>query len=240
MLIREWIPNVGQVEYKAGHGAFSLNLINFSSGFHLTVGTVDGYRPILRVNQPAQLRALREVFGHLPLQRLQPVALGLHFDDKVRTKMPEGLTLTRTELLDPRFQSPRRVGGTAGTVGEDKAGGGIADQPSAILFGPIAQFARNLGIRKASIGMSGRCHNQFPFRRHFEVQIGMFCAKRGELLIAHGRSRQRSRQERFVNEERHSVSVAPNCFRGKLDTEAAKAWGENDDITVVTVRRNAC
>ena len=235
MLIRKRIPNICQVEDEAGDGAFSLNLIQAGADFHFAVGTVEGHRPVLRINQPAQLGPLREVFGHLPFERLQPIALGPHFNDKVRAKMPEGFALTGTQLLDPGFQRPRCIRRTAGAVGEDKASGGIAGYTPAVLPGPNSKLDAYVEIAGTGIGIGWRHDDQFPFRGHLEKQIGMFGAKRRELLIAHRRSGQRRGQERFINEERHTVSVAPSRSRGRR--RAAQAWGQTDDITVVTVRK---
>ena len=94
---------------------------------------------------------------------------------------------------------------------------------------------RKLG---ASEGKCRRPDDQLPIGAHLEKQIGMFRAKRRELLIAHGRSRQRRGQERFIDEERHTVSLAPSPLRRTIcRPDAAKAWGQNDDLTVITIRR---
>ena len=235
MLIRKRVPNIGQVQHKASQWGFALNLIDASAGFHLAVGTVDGHRSVLRINQPAQLGSLRKVFGHLLLQRLQPVTIGPHFHDKVRAKMPEGFALAGTQLVDPGFQRPGCIRRTAGTIGENKAGGGIATNPAPILPGPVAEFTRSLEVARTGVRISWRHDDQFPFRRHFKVQIGMFRAKGGELLICHGRHCQCRRKECVINGERHGLSISRDSITG----QAAKSWSQNDYNTVVTIGRNA-
>ena len=247
MLIRKRVPNIGQVQHKASQWGFALNLIDASAGFHLAVGTVDGHRSVLRINQPAQLGSLRKVFGHLLLQRLQPVAIGPHFHDKVRTKMPEGFALTGTQLFDPGFQRPGCVGRTAGAVGENKAGGGIAGEPPAVFPGPVAQFASNFRIADASIRISWCYNDQFPFRRHFKVQIGMFRAKGGEFLVCHGRNGQGRRKECVINGERHGLSISRDRLTGENGQRELFGFDRTPDISgmsapeiAVTVRKSEC
>ena len=230
MLIGKRVPNIGQVQHKAGHRTFSLNLIDAGTGFHFAVGTVDSHGSVLWIDQPAQLGSLRKVFGHLPLQRLQPVAIGSHFHDEVGAKMPEGFALTGTQLVDPGFQRPGCVGRTAGAVREDKAGGGIAANSAPILPGPVSKFTSSLEVARTGIRISWRHNDQFPFRRHFKVEVGMFRAKGGELLICHGRHCQGRRKECVINGELHGLSIS----RCRLHGQAAKARGQRDDIMVVT------
>ena len=231
MLIGERIPNRYQVEHKTYYGAFSRKGINPAELLYFAIGAVDFNRPVCRINQPAQLGALRKVLGHFRLQSLQPVAIGSNLNHEVGAKMPERLALIGTELCDAGLQSPRCVGRAASTIGQNEAGGGIANDTAVIFFGPIAQLSEDMRVGSTHIGMSWRHDNEFPLGGHFKIQFGMLRAKGGELLVGHEMRTQGSRKQSVVDGERHGFSLSR--------LESCNVWRQSDEITVVTVRRAA-
>ena len=235
MLIRKRVPDIGQIEKETSHRAFALHLVNPRTLFDLPILPVNFHRAAFRVNEPTQLCAIGQILHHFPLQRPQTITFRPHFNYKIGAKMPEGFPFIHTQLLQAVFQCPRSIGRAPRTVGEYETSGGITNNASAVHNCPIAELKRNPRITSASVRMRWGHNDQFPLLRHFKVKVGMFGAEPGKLLVGHRMSRQGCRQKGIVKNERHGFSLAQQKL---VLAGAAKAWGQNDDITVVTVRRN--
>ena len=281
-LIRQRIPDISQVHHEVCKRTFALDFIHACARFHCAIRPVDGDRAVAWINQPTQLCSLRKVLGHLQLKRLQPVTFGADLNDEIRAKMPERILFGGTELLDTGFQSPGGIRRATGAIGQDKPGGGVADNTFTVLSGPNSEFRSNLRIASTCIGIC-RCHNdQFPFGGHFKIEVRMLRAKNTKRRICHRRNRQDRWQKYVVNGERHNASLPRQVLKlggllaglpvgmvslganirlvsdGIVETEnaehelfgfdrtrqismkcpeAVKAWGQTDDITVVTVQR---
>lgn len=212
MLVSQRVPNVSQIQGEACHRSFALNRMNVHAGRNLTLRTVDFHRLVLRVNEPARLRALLHIIAQLLLQHLQSVGVRFHLNHEVGTKMPERFSHSFTKLPHAALQSPRRIGRAPGTVRKHKACGGGTHNSTTILLRPMVKFGGNCGIGSTGIGMTGGHSDQFTLCGHFKVEvgmfdIGMFGAKRGEFLIRHWAGRKRGRKKNFIDCQRRGFSL---------------------------------
>ncbi len=232
IILGERTPHGRQIQNEAIHGPFAGHRIEPGSRLGLAVRAVDRHRAVLRVDKPAQSGTVGQVLLQLVSQHLRTIGGGLKFDHKVGAKVPKPFAACGGQFGDAGLRCPRRIGRSAGAIGQDKATRRVRHHAATILPSPTGELATNVAISHASPGIGGWHDDDLSLRRHLKKQIRMLAAKRGELFIGHRMSRQGSGQERIIDHERHAFSVTPPLW-----AKSANAWGQNDDITVVTVRR---
>ena len=228
----EWIPNALKKQHKPCDRAFPFNRQDACADFRLLAGTIDfdGFR--FGVDQPSQLRAIGTVFAHLAAQYRQAIRFRTQLNYKIGAEVKKASATDGVQLFDAADQCPGSIRRTARSVGEYEPCGRFSNYATAILLGPIGQLANDLSVPVASGKMRRRHYDHFPFGSHFKIEVRMLSAKSSELIVRHRIGGESCRQKSVVNCQRHGFSVS------QRSGYTAKAWGQNDDITVVTVRRS--
>ena len=226
-LVSQRIPNRRELQDEAVDGAFAGDGFDSHHNLGFTARAIDLNATAFGVDQPTELRATQEPFLHPVAQPADAIRFGSEFDDEVRAEVPVGIQMLLAQLADLGLQHPRSVRRAAGTAGKNVARGRIIGDATLVQFGPTAQLPINFGVLRTCEGVIRGRHDKVPFGGHFKEEVRMFSTEFGELLIGHRRDGECCREEGFVDQEGHGLSLS------KL------AWGQNHDITVVTVGRNA-
>ena len=82
------VPDSSELEGKACNRSLSGEGFDFAQQFWIMAGSVDLNGARLRIKQPAELRAVNDVFAHLFPQDGQPVRFGAELDHERWTEMP--------------------------------------------------------------------------------------------------------------------------------------------------------
>ncbi|MCS7080905.1 MAG: hypothetical protein NZ585_12770 [Chloracidobacterium sp.] len=115
--------------------------MRFFSNTDAAVWTIDEDRSRVRVNQPAQPRAVGEVFAHFGVEFVECIAWGTQFDDEIGTQGREAVEVGRGQRRQPLVGYPSGVWGSDSAIGEFEAGRGIHGDASSILLRPVAKLA---------------------------------------------------------------------------------------------------
>ncbi len=255
-LVAQRVPHARQLEDESGDGSFALDEGGVCNAFHAAIRPVDLDGLGFGVNQPTQLRAIGHVLLQLALERLQTVGIGAKLDDEVRAEVHEALAVFRSEAAG---QQPAGIGRAPGAIGQDEAGGRIEGDSPAVLVRPNAQSYGDTRISRGSEGV-GRGHDDnFAFGGHFEREIGVIGAERGEVVVRHGSGGKGRWQLAVLDQEWHGFSLSQWDDHSARGTEAEgqhsfvnlhqpqrEQYGghlpisvSSDDIKFVTLRRTS-
>ena len=226
----EWIPNALKKQHKPFDGTFPFNRQDARADLRLLAGTIDfdGFR--FGIDQPSQLRAIRNIFAHLAAQYRQAIRFRTQLNYKIGTEVKKASATDGVQLLDAANQCPGSIRRTTRAVGQDEPCGRFYNLTPTVLLRPTVQLPDDSSVSLASGKMRRRHYNHFPFGSHFKIEVRIFSAKSGELVVRHRIGGESCRQKSVVNCQRHGFSVSQEL------ANTAKAWGQNDDITVVTQR----
>ncbi len=246
LAIPQWVPNIGQIENKALNRTFARKRIDCRQLLGIAAGAINGYGAFVRLDQPRERGTVVDPFLHLFANRPGTVARGTQFNDEVWAEMPETFTGRRAHLLDSGLQRPGRIGRSSGTVRKDKATRRVTYNATSISNGPVCQLSANLRIPKTGDRKRSGHDDEFPFGSHLKGQIGMLRAQGSKLFVRHRMRCEHGGQMFLIDSERHGLSVTRWAMlhfgfdrtRGS-SSKSARAWGQNDDITVVTIRRTS-
>ena len=230
-LVSERIPHRYEVQQESIHRPFARHGRNTGPRLRFEPGSIDFHCPRLGVNQPGQLGAVRKPLLHLVAQHANPVGLRSKFNHEVRAHGPIAAEGSRIQVFDSRLEDPSRVWRTPGGVGQQPSRGRVECNASFVLTSPVAELAHDFAVSGTRPSEGLRHDDQFPVGGQFEIQIGMLGAELCECFVGHGTDAQDSRQVSLINDERHNPQYTPWQQNGP------PTWGQNDDITVVTVRR---
>ena len=228
----EWIPNALKKQHKPFDGTFPFNRQDARADLRLLAGTIDfdGFR--FGIDQPSQLRAIGNIFAHLAAQGGQAIRFRTQLNYKIGTEVKKTAAIGGVHLSDAADQCPGSVRRTARAIGQDETGRGVTTHSTPVLASPIVKLTAQLEVPVAS-GKMRRCHyDQFPFGSRFKIEVRMLSAKSSELVVRHRIGGESCRQKSVVNCQRHGFSVSQEI------ANAAKAWGQIDDVTGATDRRN--
>ena len=246
-LRQDAFPDAIQAQREPLHWPFARDLSRVRENLPRPIGAIEFHRLSLGNYEPRQRHAIIGPLAHLGTQSLHPVRGGLQFDDKVWRNVPHGgFTGEALQAIAP---NPGGVGRATGTVAKKKTSARVERFTPAILLGPREKLRSDGRISLPRAGMSGRHNDNVSLGGGLDAVVGKLCSQSKELLIG---ERHRSGLENGSGEgleliydqlHTHQLSlVAPPARRlvgRELGFDAAKAWGQNDDITVLTVRRNA-
>ena len=232
--VSERIPDRHKIEHEAFHRAFASYSSSGRPGFGFKTWPIDFNGASLSVNQPCQLRSIRKPFFHFVAKYTDPVGGGAKFNYKIRADRPVAAKCGWIKILDTGLQNPGGVGRTARRVGEQPASRGIESDAPFVLASPVSELGADFVVASTSPSEGLRHDDQFPVSGQFEIEVRMLGAQARESLVSHRTHSKDGRQIRFINEERHirkyKTHQEPFVFQNQ-------AWGQTDDITVVTVRR---
>ncbi len=224
-LIGQRVPNQRETEDETLDGTFARDGVDPGQYFGLASRAVDLDGAAFGVDQPADLRAAQEPLPHLFAQGADTIRLGSQLDDEVRTQVPVGFEVFLAELADSLLEDPGGIGRAASPTRKNVTGGRVVGDPALVQLCPTAQLPIDFGVLRAGEGVVGRRYDEGPFGGHFEGEVGVLGAEFGKLLVGHRRDGKLGREEGCVDQERH-VGILSRL-----------AWGQNDGITVVSVRR---
>ena len=236
ILVSKRIPHRGKFEDETVHWAFASHRSNSRACFGFETGPIDLNRPDLGVNQPCQLSSIGKPLFHLVSKHSNPVGGGAELNHEIGTDRPVAAKCGWIEILDAVLQNPGGIGRTACRIGEQPASGGIEGDASFVLASHVAELSTDFVVASTSPSESLPHDDKFPVSGQFEIEISMLSAQPGEGLVGHRTHSKHRRQIRFINQERHIRKYKTQRKSCELKN---KAWGQNDDITVVTVRRTA-
>ena len=228
----EWIPNTLKKQHKPCDRTFPFNRQDARADFRLLARTIDLDRFSFGVDQPSQLRAIRNIFAHLAAQGGQTIRFRTQLNYKIRTEVKKTAAVSGVHLSDAADQCPGSVRRTTRAIGQDEPGRGVTSHSTPVLASPTVKLTAQLEVPVASGKMRRRHYDQFPFGCRFKIEVRMLSAKSGELVVRHRIGGESCRQKSVVNCQRHGFSVSQEL------ANAAKAWGQSDDIAVATDRRN--
>ena len=255
-LVAQRVPHARQLEDESGDGSFALDEGGVCDAFHAAIPPVDLDGFGFGVKQPTQLRAIGEVLLQLALERLQTVGIGAKLDDEVRAEVHEALAVFRSEAAG---QQPAGIGRAPRAIGQNEAGGGIEGDSPAVLLGPVVKCGADFCVSRGGEGV-GRGHDDnFAFGGHFEREIGVIGAERGEVVVRHGSGGKGRWKLAVLDQEWHGFSLSQWDDHSARGTEAEgqhsfvnlhqpqrEQYGghlpisvSSDDIKFVTLRRTS-
>src|SRR5579862_7226401 len=97
-LILVTLPDARQVELETDYGTLSADLTSCDP-FLFLPWTIDEHLPLIRINEPAQLRAVRHPVPQLTLEFLKGVGFRQKLNHKIRTDVRETPQVTFGQLL---------------------------------------------------------------------------------------------------------------------------------------------
>jgi hypothetical protein len=235
-LVSERIPDGHKVEDKALHRSFASYRTYSSSGFGFKARPIDFHCASFDVNQPSQLGSIRKPFFHLVAQHTNAVGRGAEFNHEVGADRPIAAKCGRIKILDAVLQNPGCIGRTTRRIGEQPARRGIEGDAPFVLASPVSELGADFVVASTSPCKGLRHDDQFPVSGQFEIEVRMLGAQARKGLVSHRTHSKNGRQIRFINQERH---IRKYKTRDEALVFECKTWGQNDDITVVTVRRRS-
>ena len=224
------LPNAFESQSKAFHGTNTCNLGWLFELFNRAVCSINFNRACIRNNKPCQLSTVAGPFLHFGAHYWQSVRSGFQFNHEFRRNVPQGSVVF--QALQAFVRNPSRVGRSASTVSQEKSRAGIKGFPTSVLFRPGEKLIGNRRIPLPCSRM-GRGHDEdVSFGACFNAVIRVLSAKLQKLIVCqrsldwlkHGSGKLLE----LIHQQLHIVE---SILKRPQMGQAAKTWGQNDDIT---------
>src|SRR5580658_3822233 len=100
------IPGSSEVQRKSCDRTFAFYRFEAGPHFRIAFGAVNLDAPVVRIDEPSELRAVGDPFAHLLAHHGKPVGVRFELDHKVRGEMPKAFLNLLAQLKNSGFRSP--------------------------------------------------------------------------------------------------------------------------------------
>lgn len=128
-------PNIRQIQFKSQQHLFNGNTRRIFHTFDIVVCAINVNFLLIRINQPAESRAVFDIFAHFRLQFSQDVGFRPEFDDEIRHDAGKTVfALFLRKRLIFFLRNPKSVGRAFRAIWQSKHTVGFKSDSGFVLF----------------------------------------------------------------------------------------------------------
>src|SRR5947209_15839309 len=133
------LQDFGYLKNESGQDGIAADCGGILQTFHRLPGTIDIDPGFVRIDEPAEFCAIRNVLGHFVLKLGQCIARRHHLSNEVRTQMTELLEFVLTEGGEPVPSDPRSVRAADSAIRQSVTSGRSINDAGSVFSCPIGE-----------------------------------------------------------------------------------------------------